>query len=276
MPCYRTFIIPLLCCLSPLLFAQACDSLQVAGSNRWVPIAFTPTQSTTDSSTASTSTSVSTNTVSKDESPNASGIAYDLSRYIAQQLNLPIKIDDKTPWARSMRNLELGEIDMIAGAYFTKERNATFLMSQAFSQDTLSLYVKKGLDFPFNSLEDLIDKRVDIRRGSSNGQTFDEFARNRLNPLLLNTVDNYEQLFLRLDRFRTDYVILDTYTGNQVLKKLGLQGKIIPLKNPLVTNPIHYLISKKSPCSKHFEAIKEIINKAQENGVLEAIHQKYY
>lgn len=267
MPYNRILIAPLLCCFSSLLLAQTCDSLQVAGSGRWVPIAFSQTQNTTENGI---------NAASKDESPKASGIAYDLSRYIAQQLNLPIKIDVKTPWARSMRNLELGEIDMIAGAYFTEERNANFLMSQAFSQDTLSLYVKKGLAFPFHSLEDLIDKRVDVRRGSSNGQVFDEFARNRLNPLLLNTVDTYEQLFLRLDRFRTDYVILDTYTGNQVLKKLGLQGKIIPLDKPLVTNPIHYLISKRSPCSRHFEAIKKIINKAQENGVLEAIHQKYY
>lgn len=267
MSCYRTFIIPLLCCFSPILLAQSCDTLQVAGSSRWVPIAFTQAASTTNS--ASTSTN-------EEKAPKAKGIAYDLSRYIAKQLNLPIKIDDKTPWARSMRNLELGEIDMIAGAYFTEERNATFLMSQAFSQDTLSLYVKKGLAFPFHSLEDLIDKRVDVRRGSSNGQIFDEFARNRLNPLLLNTVDSYEQLFLRLDRFRTDYVILDTYTGNQVLKKLGLQGKIIPLDNPLVTNPIHLVIAKNSPCSKHFEAINEIIFKARENGVLEAIHQKYY
>ena len=267
MSCHRTYITLLLCCFSPILLAQSCDTLQVAGSSRWVPIAFTQAASTTNSASMSTN---------EEKAPKAKGIAYDLSRYIAKQLNLPIKIDAKTPWARSMRNLELGEIDIIAGAYFTEERKANFLMSQAFSQDTLSLYVKKGLAFPFHSLEDLIDKRVDVRRGSSNGQVFDEFARNRLNPLLLNTVDTYEQLFLRLDRFRTDYVILDTYTGNQVLKKLGLQGKIIPLDKPLVTNPIHYLISKRSPCSRHFEAIKKIINKAQENGVLEAIHQKYY
>ena len=249
MPLYHTLIFLTLCSFSHTIWAQSCDKLRVAGSNKWVPIAY---------------------------SENARGIAYDLSRYIAEQLDLPIEINSKTSWARNMRNLESGDIDFIAGVYSTEERKTKFLMTQAFSQDTLNLYVKKGDEFPFQTLEDLIDKRVDVRRSSSNGQAFDEFAKSQLSPQLLNTVDTYEQLFLRLDRGRTDYVILDTYTSNQVLKKLNLQDEIVTLKQPLVTNPIHFVISKRSPCAKHFNSIDGIIHKAKENGKLDAIHQVYY
>jgi len=259
MQLYQALIFITLYSFSHTILAQSCNTLKVAGSNRWVPIAFT-------------------HTLIKDSRTNeqAQGIAYDLSRYIAKQLNLPIEINVKIPWARAMRNLELGDLDFIAGAYSTEERKTKFLMTQAFSQDTLSIYVKKGYEFPFQNLDDLIDKRVDIRRSSSNGQAFDEFARNRLKPHLLNTVDTYEQLFLRLERDRTDYAILDTYTGNQVLKKLGLQNKIVTLKHPLVTNAIHLVMSKLSPCVNYFKAIDEIILKAKENGKLDAIHQVYY
>jgi polar amino acid transport system substrate-binding protein len=243
---------------SHTLYAQTCDTLRVAGSNKWLPIAFTPYLD------------------EKSDSHQAKGIAYDLSRYIAKQLNLPIDINTNIPWAKAMRDLEQGDIDFIAGVYSTQERKAQFLMTPAFSQDTLNLYVKKGYEFSFQRLDDLIDKKVDIRRRSSNGQAFDAFAKKHLKPELINIVDTYEQLFLRLERGRTDYVILDTYTGNQILKKLGLEKKISMLEQPLVTNPIHLMMSKRSPCANHFNKIVNIIQQAQQNGKLKNIHQAYY
>ncbi|EAQ66759.1 hypothetical protein MED121_12565 [Marinomonas sp. MED121] len=252
---YHSLILLFLYSFSPASQAQTCNELHVTGSDKWVPIAYLNKEN---------------------ENQQATGIAYDLSRHIAEQLNLPLTLDAKTPWARAMRDLEQGDIDLIAGVYSTEERKTKFLMSQAFSQDTLNIYVKKGFEFPFQTLDDLIDKRVDVRRRSSNGQAFDEFAKSQLKPHLINIVDTYEQLFLRLERDRTDYVILDTYTSNQVLYKLGLEDKITTLKQPLVTNPIHYIMSKNSPCAKHFKAINDIIQKAKEDGTLDKIHQVYY
>lgn len=264
---YHSLIFLIIISFSSTLFAQTCDTLHVSGSNKWLPVAFTLNEKNSDKNTEKNS---------HNDHKQAKGIAYDLSRHIAKQLNLPIKIDTDIPWARGIRDLEQGDIDFIAGVYWTQERDNKFLMTPAFSQDTLNLYVRKGHEFPFQNLEDLKGKKVDIRRSSSNGQAFDAFAAKHLKPNLINTVDTYEQLFLRLDRGRTDYVILDTYSGNQLLKKLALENKIVRLKQPLVTNPIHLMMSKLSPCAKHFKMIVEIIQQAQKNDTLKAIHQTYY
>lgn len=238
-------------CLSSELFAKTCNSLRLSGSDQWHPIAYL-------------------------EDDKAMGIAYDLSRLIAHKMAIPAKIDANQPWARSIKKLEEGRLDIIAGVYWTDERVNKFLLSEAFTEDKLNLYVKKGQKFNFSKTSDLIGKSTDILRGSSNGEDFDNFIRNHKDDTHFNYVDSFKQMFLRLYRGRIDYAILDPYTSLKVMKDLNLEGEFTQLEQPLVINPVHFMLSKKSPCAKHIAEINRIITDAELDGSLKKLHDKFF
>ncbi len=231
--------------------AKTCKSLNISGSDQWYPIAYQADN-------------------------KAQGIAYDVSRLIAKKLAIPAYIDASQPWARAIKKLEVGKLDMMAGVYWTQDRVNSFLLSEAFTRDTLNIYVKKGQEFSFSQLSDLIGKKTDILRGSSNGEDFDDFVRAQQGDTHFNYVDSFKQMFLRLYRGRTDYVILDPYTSSQVMKALNLEEEFTQLAHPLTVNPVHLMLSKTSPCSKYITQINNIITAAELDGTLEKLHDKYF
>jgi polar amino acid transport system substrate-binding protein len=238
-------------CLCSELFAKACNSLKVSGSDQWHPIAYL-----------------------EDNKPK--GIAYDLSRLIADRMAIPIKIDANLSWAKAIKKLEEGKLDIIAGVYWTDDRVNHFFLSEAFTKDTLNLYVKKGQEFNFSKISDLIGKTTDILKGSSNGEDFDNFIRNHKGDTRFNYVDSFKQMFLRLYRGQIDYAILDPYTSKKIMKELNLEEEFTQLEQPLVTNPVHLMLSKKSACAKHIAQINNAITDAELDGTLKKLHNKYF
>ncbi len=229
--------------------ANECKTLTVSGSNQWHPIAY-----------------------SNEDNTLALGIAYDVTQELAKALNLPISFDVKMPWARAMKMLDEGEIDMMAGVYLTKQRTDKYLFTLPVTNDTLNVFVKRGNEFNYQKFKDLAGKRIDLIRGTSLGNEFDSYMQGHL---VISEMNTFSQQMARLNVGRSDIVVLDPFTAASVLKELKLSKDIVMLKKPVVVNPVHLIFSKKSPCVKHLDAMNKLIEKMQENGRLSEIRGNY-
>ncbi len=235
--------------LAVVVSAQDCTEIKVSGSNSWKPISFI-----------------------NERKAQFNGVAFDVLTLLSKKLTIELTPLVDLPWARAMIMMESGELDVMAGIYKTPERSKKFHFSQAFSAESLNIYVLKNKGFHYEEFKDLIGKRGDMIIGSSNGKQFDAFANKHLD---LHPVSTREQQFHRLERERTDYVILDQYTANWKLKKLGLTKKIVALENPLIKNSIYFALSKQSSCAKLLPQINVILNAMEIDGRLNEIYEKY-
>ncbi|MEH6344825.1 MAG: transporter substrate-binding domain-containing protein [Bermanella sp.] len=229
--------------------AQECEQLTVSGSNQWRPIAY-----------------------SNPDKTQALGIAYDVTQALADALNLTISFNVKMPWARAIKMLDDGEIDMMAGVYWTKQRKDQYLFTLPVTNDTLNIFVKRGKEFNYQKFKDLAGKKLDLIRGTSLGNKFDSYI---LEHLEMSEVNTFKQQLARLNIGRSDIVVLDPFTAASVLKELNLSKEIVMLDTPIAVNPVHLIFSKKSPCVKHLDAMNRLIEKMQRNGRLAKIRDAY-
>jgi len=230
-------------------YSKDCNSLTVSGSNQWHPIAY-----------------------SNEDNTRALGIAYDVTQELASALNLPVTFNVKMPWARAMKMLDEGEIDMMAGVYWTEQRKENYLFTIPVTNDTLNIFVKRGKEFDYQEFKDLKGKRLDLIRGTSLGNKFDQYIKDHLEVSEMNT---FSQQMARLNVGRTDIVVLDPFTAASVLKELKLNKEIVMLDTPVTVNPVHLIFSKKSPCIKHLDVMNSLIEDMQESGKLSAIRKNY-
>mgnify|MGYP002700110688 CR=1 FL=1 len=235
--------------LSAGALTKECAEIRVSGSNSWKPISFINERKT-----------------------QFKGVAFDVLLLLSKKLAIEVTPLLDLPWARAMIMMESGELDVMAGIYKTSERSKKFYFTQAFLAESLNIYVLKGKGFEYKKFKDLVGKRGDMIIGSSNGKQFDAFASKHLD---LHPVLTREQQFQRLVRERTDYVILDRYTANWKLKKLGFTKQIQALENPLIKNSIYFAFSKQSPCANLLPQINSILKAMENDGSLNEIYEKY-
>ena len=104
-----------------------------------------------------------------------------------------------TPWARAVAEAELGGA-VINQFSRTSERERTFLFSKPIFVDRVVVVVRKGKEFPFESVNDLAGKTVGVLRGADYGAQWDaaqsifrreedSHAESRLKKLLRDRID---------------------------------------------------------------------------------------
>ena len=231
-------------------FAQECKQLRIAsGANAWVPISYL-----------------------NSETQEFEGIAFDLINAISQKLNLPIEVK-KVPWKRMLKYLEDGTLDMGVAIYWNQERNKKYLYTEPYFINEIRVYVKKGREFPFYQLDDLIGRKGIVPDGGSFGEEFDSFAKKH--ALDLYRVQRKEQLAGLVLAERGDYFVQAYLDGVAYLKNYDLQDDIVPLPHPLATTNVHFAISRQSPCKQFLPQINQSIEALKRDGVLERIVRKY-
>lgn len=227
-------------------FAQECKQLRIAsGANAWVPVSYLNL-----------------------ETQQFEGIAFDMAKAVSQKLNLPLEI--KTlPWTRMLQYLEDGNLDMSVAIYWNQERDKKYLYTKPYFINEIRVYVKKGREFPFNHLDDLIGRRGIIPDGGSFGEEFDSFSKSH--ELDLYRVQHKEQLAGLVLTGRGDYFVQAYLDGVAYLKHYGLQDDVVPLPYPLATTNVHFALSRQSPCKNLLPQINQSIEALKREGVLERI-----
>ena len=223
--------------------ARTCEKLRVGGSSRWFPIAYT----------------------AKD-GQKIIGIGYDLIKLIAAKLALEVEINGQLPWKRALKYLKEGQLDVISALYWTEQRALDFHYSKAYFYNEPRIFVLKEKRFSYQKFEDLIGLSGIIPTGGSFGEAFDQFARE--NKLQLQGVSSKKLMVRALFNGMADYFIQDHLDGLSYLKQQRLEGSIIALPTPVSATPVHFALSKKSPCAAYLMKINLAISRAKAGGSL--------
>jgi len=221
---------------------KICRKLSVGGANGWEPIAY----------------------IRGDQ--QQTGLAIDILQDYAERNDLRLDLNLDIPWTRAIQMLSKGELDVIAGAYFTQERDQVHFYSAPFANDDIMVFQRNDNRFPVVELSDLIGYDGARPQGGSYGDYIDRFAEQRLNMIFSPTGN---RIFDVLMNGRVDYVMLGRFDGLTNIYRDNLIDEIFVVEPPIDSNKVHFMFSRKSPCMGHVRNLNILIEQLAEDGTLD-------
>ena len=177
------------------------------------------------------------------------------------------------PWKRVLMLAERGDIDVIAGLYFTQERTDYLeYFEPHYTVNEQVIIVAKGKVFPFNKWDDLIGLKGGSLVGDSFGEEFDKFITEKLN---IEGVGTLIQGFKMLVKGRIDYMPVSRDLAEIQARKVGVRNDIEILPMPINSEKMYMGISKKSPFLKYLPKVNQRLKQLNEQGVIEKLTLKY-
>ncbi|WP_375055143.1 substrate-binding periplasmic protein [Zobellella sp. DQSA1] len=165
---------------------------------------------------------------------------------LAELAGIEITLVDSGPWGRTQEEVAAGQVDMMAGAFFTQARSEWMdYLYPAFLHTRTAIWTHLDSRFEFREWHDLIPHAGVTVTYNSFGQEFDLFAREHLN---IEQVGSLEQGLMMLSQQRADYLIYEDNPGKAYAELLGLDN-IQPLPRAVTRQPLYLALSGASPCN---------------------------
>lgn len=253
------FLIILICfaanppCFSEEIFPHSCKKLIISGNAEYPPLTWQD----------------------KNDKNKITGFAVELLEMVF--LNTKIKVESRYAgkWKRTQKEVKNGNVDILGGAYITKERKIYMdYILPYFTVDPTVIFIKKGNGFQFKTWEDLRGRLGGAPIGNSYGEQFDNYGKKFLR---IERVPKVIQGFKKLISGRNDYFIYGLYPGLAKAEITSFSDKIEYLENSVISEGLYFTISKKSPCN--CDEIKRYIGKKiiefNENNIPEKLIKKY-
>ena len=200
------------------------------------------------------------------------GAGSELLFMIFDELGLNIESRYVGSWDIVQEKAKSGEIDMIVAAYKTPEREVYMDYSIAYTVDPVSIFVKKGESFSFDSWDELIAKKGVVTKGDSYGEEFDKFITDELDVVI---ADSPSEAFALITSGEVDYFVYALYSGeNALAKNEDLSEQIEILPNYVGAENFYMTISKKSELVEYLPQINEILQKFIEDGTVNELIEK--
>lgn len=175
------------------------------------------------------------------------GAAVELLEMALDGTGIKAEVLNVGPWSRAQEEVRSGRVDMLAGAFLTRERLGFMdYVYPAFVEVPSVLFVKRGEVFPYSGWDDLRDKTGSTLLNNSYGMAFDTFSRDHLR---IEKVSSIEQSFQTLVRGRVDYVIYERDQGLAAATQLGIEDQLEMLEGSLINEQLYYTLSHNSACN---------------------------
>ena len=185
------------------------------------------------------------------------GIDADLVREALKRLGCSLSLT-KLPWARALRELRDGRVDMLSGAYRTPEREQYAHYSNVVGLVSPNLLFIRRPDearFDLNGLRELLesDFRLGAQINVSYSDEYSALVQKSDYEKNIQYVSRRESLWKMLARNRVDGVVASRLTGLYDIQDLGWAGSIAP-SSLIVSNKPAFFVSSKASVSSEFVA----------------------
>ncbi|MGY5453001.1 substrate-binding periplasmic protein [Agarivorans sp. MS3-6] len=203
------------------------------------------------------------------------GLAIELLELALMDTGIEVDARDRGVWARALQEAEHGEVDMLAGAFLTDQRQTymDYIVPQ-FTDVPSVVWTTAGHEFDYQKWEDLLERRGGTLVNNSFGQAFDAYAKDNLKILTSATAERSFAMLLA-DRF--DYVLYELYQGLTILESAGLKGKVTPLPKPISVEGLYFTFSKQSGCNSESlrRHLSERVSQLTEFKTFERLFEKH-
>jgi len=199
----------------------------------------------------------------------ATGVAVEIARSAAKDLNLEIEFNCLIPWKRANNYMNTGKIDMLIGHYLNQQREQYWLVSDTlFKDDIRAAYMKEALQI--KTIENLMYLTGAKPRGASFGTMIDKYISNSSGDYKVGEVTDKYALFGQLLKGRVDYILSAKRDIEAYSRTLGIDDKL-KYSEPLTLNSIHFSFSKHSPCSQYYEQFNALIKEYKKSGLIDTL-----
>ena len=202
-------------------------------------------------------------------------VGSDIDVFVAmmKHLNCAYKLE-KSPWERTLMNVQNGEFAFAAGATITEERKKFAWFSEPYDVEKIFPYVlkKKSGQFKEKSIKAMIDKgyKFVVTSGATFGDEFDALVKSGklTKEKNLFEVPSETQAAEMLVVGRVD-IFMASGEG------LNFNADVTSLKTPLFTNETRFMMSKKKLDSGFVGDVNKAIKALGDKGTFADIKKKY-
>lgn len=207
------------------------------------------------------------------------GIDVEINRAALARLGCQIKLR-KLPWARALKDLELGRLDILPGAFPRPEREVYAHFSGPVlppSRNILFMSAQAMPHWPVTRLLEL--QHTEFRLGAqinvAYGADYEQLMRDPAFAARVSIVANRSSLWRMVGKGRIDGVIADENTGAYEIQQLGLSDQIKATTVVVSSDAAEVAISKRSTESDFVQAYADTLRELVVDGRYEQIVQRY-
>jgi polar amino acid transport system substrate-binding protein len=230
---------------------QTCSSVTLNGSSTWFPIS-----------------------LRKEEGANLSGVFPDLARQVFHQMNVATEFGTSVPWKRAFALLDNGQINVLTGAYRTRDRLDKFGASLPVMEEEVAVFVRSNLEIKPKNLDDLVGLSGLAPFGANFGEEFDEFAAGNL-TIERQPFEAFATNMRLLQEEKVDYLIIARQEGERLFGKLKAGDRVEALPWSAAVNTVHFFFSKSSPCIHLLEEFNDVLSSQIRSGALDNLIRDY-
>jgi len=201
------------------------------------------------------------------------GIDLELVRLVAKRMNLDVEFVHY-PFKRSLKMVEVGDIDIMTGVFHRPERETMFYYIQpAYKKSSdKAFFVLKGHELHVERHEDLRSLSIGTTLGSKYYPAFDEDQTIEKHP-----VSNADLNVKMLQAGRIDAFIMTESTGDFLITKHGQADNIVKLKYAYRSpQSVYIVLSKVSPLAKRQNEFNKVMQDLINEGTMEKLKKQFY
>jgi polar amino acid transport system substrate-binding protein len=214
-----------------------------------------------------------------DGDSQVTGADIDIIELVAQNIGCSMEFVE-LPWARILREIETGALDVSTSTSKTSERTKWAWFSNSYRETEMAIYVRKGesSSYRLSSLADIPGQRfrlgtiVDYFYGGDIARLFAEPAFSTW----IEGAPDYRTNIVKLVNRRIDgYLVEDVTVMEAELEGLGFSDRVerFPLHVP--GEKLHFMFSKKRVDSLIIEQVDVELANMRADGRLQAIFDRY-
>lgn len=172
------------------------------------------------------------------------GPEYRLIKQIAEKAQCNV-VFIETPWARALKELKTGQLDLLYGASFTKERSEYAYFSNPYRYETFKLVVKAKVKQPPISFEDWLVENKQLVTISEfyYGQSIDNLLHKHSHQINRLQVRHDDQLLGMLLLDRIEAYLIEEVVGLNHIKAANGALQLVELVDSK-PEPMHLMLSK--------------------------------
>lgn len=207
------------------------------------------------------------------------GIDVEINRAALALLGCQTKLR-KLPWARALKELELGRLDILTGAFRRPEREVYAYFSGPVlppSRNILFMHPQAQQRWPVTQLLDLQHSafRLGAQINVSYGEDYQQLMSDPAFAARVSLVANRTNLWRMVAKGRIDGVIADENTGVYEVHQLGLSEHITATSVVVSSDSAEVAFSKKTTDSAFVQAYADALRELVVDGSYARIVQRY-
>ncbi|WP_428523874.1 substrate-binding periplasmic protein [Roseibium sp.] len=210
----------------------------------------------------------------KVEGNDVSGMDFEVIAVVLDKLGCALETQ-ALPWARHLKGLEDGNVDIASPVSKTAEREAFAHFSSPYVDAQEVLFVPAGKEGEYSSLADFFEKggKLGTIREYAYGGDFNDLKDKHAGQI--DETDSQESNLKKLAAGRIDATLGEVFVVSEDIKRLGLGDKVAASNVVISSDASYIMFSKKSVSEDFVTAFSDQMQAMKDSGEFDMITAKY-